>query len=263
MDAAIPTFPFGQAVLPVPMEPPGHRDCLVLGSLPGALCVHWRMPDGRSIQGLPVDQEPAPYWDGHDQEVRIRTWRQTICWRDTWGTVGPTPQNGRRGHWLHQEILVPLRLGRDRICAIDLIDRYHANAAIRHRIDDSYRPLIYRIGIPLCHLPPPPGNEEALLRAISVQRDQVLDLLETPTVQTVITLGVVPARALSQLLDQPAARVPASVVAGGPDYGQEHLVAFHGRQIRWRAFICPGSPGRMLKVHTAWTRAGSAGAGIT
>jgi hypothetical protein len=252
---SIPTpysFPFGQPLQPLDGGVPGNRDCLVIGSMPAALAIRWRVPGGKLVQGFVVDNEPSPYWDGHDQDARIATWRQTVCWQDNWGEAAPTRQNGHHGQWLALQVLAPLHLTRDRVCASYLVDSYHANAAARHRIDEHYRPAIDRLGLRPCVLPDQPGNDVLVHEAMTRQRDRLLGLIRSPSVTSLITLGTAACRAMRELLGPAAAQISERILGDGPDYGQPQTVVVDGRSYQWHAFISPAAPASMQHLHATW-----------
>ncbi|MBN8526829.1 MAG: hypothetical protein J0M02_15965 [Planctomycetes bacterium] len=252
---AIPssTFPFGQPVRPVDSGDPGNRDCIIVGGLPSALAIRWRVPGGKLVQGFVVDNEPSPFWDGHDQDARIRAWRQAVCWQEAWGEAAPTRQNGQVGSWLNQQVLAPLALSRDRVCATTLLNTYHANDAARHRIDEHYRPAMQRLGLPTCMVPDHPGSEDLLRRSLAEERDRLAALLRAPGVRTLVTLGTASFRAMREVLGA-AAVVPDNALGDGPAYGLGHELQFDGRALRWHAFVSPTAPASMQRVHTAWAQ---------
>lgn len=250
--ASLHSFPFGQPALPIAGSPPGHRDCLVIGSLPAALAIRWRIPGGKLVQGFVVDNEPSPYWDGRDQETRIATWRRTVMWQDSWGEAAPTRSNGHNGRWLDQHVLAALGLTRDRVCATTLVETYHANEAARHRIDECYRPLIERLGLLPCALPNQPGNEALVHEAVTTQRERLLALVRSPELQSVITLGTAAYRALAELLGPAATPAIGHPLADGPAYGQVIALDLGGRTLRWQAFVSPVAPASMQRVHAGW-----------
>lgn len=248
------SFPFGQPVQPLDGGAPGNRDCLVVGSLPSALGIRWRIPGGKLVQGFVIDNEPAPYWDGHDQDARIKAWKQAVCWQESWGEAAPTRQNGHHGSWLNQQVLAPLRLTRDRVCTTTLLDTYHANDAAKHRIEEHYRPAIERLGLPPCALAAQPGNDLLVQEALTTQRERLLGLVRSGPVQTLVTLGTAPFRVMCELLGPAAAQVPANLLGDGPGYGQAQNVQVNGRTYAWYAFVSPAAPASMQRVHTAWAQ---------
>ena len=247
------SFPFGQPVQPVSCGQPGNRDCLVIGSTPSSLCMRWRVPGGKLVQGFAIDNEPSPFWDGHDQDALLKIWKQTVCWQPTWGDVGPTRQNGHHGQWLNQQVLIPLGVSRDRVCATTLIDTFHANEATRHRIDEHYRPFIDRLGLRPCALANQLSNSDLTREAVTTQRDRLLALMQSAAVQTMVTLGTASYKVVLELLGPAAAQVPTSLLGDGPTYGQPQTIILNGRSLRWYAFVSPSAPVSMQRMHTAWS----------
>lgn len=249
-----PTFPFGRPVLPSPAIPAGNRDVLVLGSAPGALCMRWRAPGGKLVQAFPVDNEPTPFWNGHDQEAQVRRWREVVCWQGACGDAGPSRQNGQQGRWLDEVVLAPLDLGRERMVAATLLPTYHANEAARARIDEMYQPLTARLALPACALPAMPGGDELVAAGLGDERERLLALLAGPGLRTLITLGMPAFRVLGHLLGADAAQVSPAILGDGPGYGRPQAVRWQGRELRWFAFVSPVAPGSMLRLHQAWAQ---------
>lgn len=73
-------FPFGQPVLPCPPSSAAQRDVMILGAYPSALHVQWSPPEPwKPVQALAVDNEPEPFWDGHDATERFEVWRDAVA----------------------------------------------------------------------------------------------------------------------------------------------------------------------------------------
>ncbi len=245
-------FPFGRPLVPITGGDAAGRECLILGNVPGALCIRWRIPGGKMLQGLVVDSEPSPLWDGHDQESRVRQWCEAVCWQEAWGEAAPSKNNGVDGQWLNQQVLSPLNLTRDRVCIATLLDTHHANDAMLHRIEDHYHPLVGRSGVPPCALPRLPGNDALIAQAVGTHGDRLKGLLRATSLQTVVTLGTAAMRSFLQLLGWETDRISGSILTDGMLYGQPREVAFEGRGLRWFAFVNPNAPMSMQTVHRAW-----------
>lgn len=254
MDPIPHAFPFGRPV-PAPAQPVAtDRDTLVIASVPAALSIRWRVPGGRLVQSLVVDGEPAPFWDGRDQDALVRSWREAVGWRDEWGAAAASRQNGQTGRWVAESVLHPLGIARERMAGATLLGTYHANEAARHRIDEHYRPLAERLGLPRCTLANQPGADGIVAAALADQRPRLDALLGSPSLRTVITLGIPSFRVLAGLAGGAAAAVSPTILGDGPAYGQEQRIEYHGRPLLWYAFVSPVAPGSLMKVHTAWAQ---------
>src|ERR671933_733331 len=105
-------FPFGQAVFPRAPSAHGPRRLFVLGAYPSALHVAWNplplvdYPDGYGpVRALPVDNEPTPFWDGHDEQALIDGWKATVNFDPSWGTADRPPNlNGTTGKKLKKRV---------------------------------------------------------------------------------------------------------------------------------------------------------------
>lgn len=87
------SYPFG---LPVTARPPsasGPRSVFLLGAYPSALHIEWTPPAPyRRVKAIPVDDEPTPFWDGEDQEERVRRWQAAVGFDRAWGSVRANPE---------------------------------------------------------------------------------------------------------------------------------------------------------------------------
>jgi len=135
-------FPFGQPSGRCKPRRATKAKAFVLGVYPSALHVRWSGP-GVRISYLAIDQEPWPFWDGHDEAQRVAKWRRDVEWQDAWGTATPPGKlNGSSGHKLRDHYLAPLGLNTDDVWLTDCLPFFHVwrgpgtqGAAMRERYD--------------------------------------------------------------------------------------------------------------------------------
>ena len=107
---SVGTFPFGRPVLPRPPSASTRRRVFILGAYPSALHVAWRPPRGKPIRAMAVDNEPVPFWNGHDEDDHVARWKAAVGFRDVeWGGVTRVGDlNGSSGLWVDNNVLGPL-----------------------------------------------------------------------------------------------------------------------------------------------------------
>ena len=76
----------------------------MLGAYPSGLHVTWAPPTlpglaTKSIRAMIVDNEPVPFWNGTDADVRFEEWVSAVGWQSEWGEARPAPSEatGRQG----------------------------------------------------------------------------------------------------------------------------------------------------------------------
>ncbi len=135
-------FPFGRPV--EVCEASRHRGGLfVLGAYPSALHVRWSAPDGTEIAALAVDNEPEPFWNGGDEDVRIADWKAQVGFDDRVGD-GPARWGSTTGHRARGSTSTCSRRwasGADQAWITDCLDTYRASKAQARAIDERFRPF--------------------------------------------------------------------------------------------------------------------------
>src|SRR3954451_22270808 len=132
----VSTFPFGRPVAAASPSAKGQRKLFVLGAYPSALHVRWQPPDDRLVRALAVDNEPEPFWTGHDQDAKVQSWKSLVGWNDRWGTVNSVDGlNGPSGQWVERNILEWMGDGRDAAWITDCLDTYRASVDMRRAME--------------------------------------------------------------------------------------------------------------------------------
>lgn len=250
-------FPFGRPSGRCKPRRATKAKAFVLGVYPSALHVRWSGP-GVRISYLAIDQEPWPFWDGHDEAQRIAKWRRDVEWQDAWGTATPPGKlNGSSGHKLRDHYLTPLGLNTDDVWLTDCLPFFHVwrgpgtqGAAMRERYDPfalQHQPLRTH------ELPDRPPAAQLIRRTLASEAGRLLGELDDSQAPVLITLGNEPLAVIRQLLD---ATLPPKLSHNA--YGTRHQVPFQGRPLSIVPLVHPaqaGSGGRSATwaaAHQRW-----------
>jgi hypothetical protein len=243
-------FPFGQPLRPTIPAARGTRQCFVLGAYPSALHVKWKPPSGlgRTIAALAVDNEPEPFWDGQDEEVRIARWREAVGWTSAWGEVGPVGRlNGSSGQAVKDGVLEPLGIDRNAVWLTDCLSLYHLSRGMAAAIDDVYRPLLKRLGLPEAKLASHPDEQSNVAGA---EKARLKSEIDEANPNVVITLGNAALRVFRMLADEPIG--PARLAADN-NYGRPLAARIIGRRVTWYPVKHPGQRAPLwVAAHKAW-----------
>jgi hypothetical protein len=255
-------FPFGRPVEPMP--PTQNRGGLfILGAYPSALHVRWRAPEGPTINALAIENEPAPFWNGDDQERYVESWKQAIGFTERWGIAEPAGHhNGSSGRWVDERLLGPLGFTREQTWITDCLDTYRVSDAQTAAITERFLPFAAKVGEDVEPNLPAHPDEDAIVREAKkdhIERvDQELRQAE-PT--TVVTLGNAALRVFRLLLRDDDPYQTDGLSTDG--YGRRVFVSLHARPLDWYPLVHPGGRGPIQDAHTTWiaeratTRAGS------
>jgi hypothetical protein len=249
-------FPFGRPV--EACEPSRHRSGLfVLGAYPSALHVHWTAPDGTEIAALAVDNEPEPFWNGADEDVRIAEWKELVGFDDRWGSVDPVGKlNGSSGAWLEVNVLAPLGFGREQTWITDCLDTYRASKAQSRAIDERFRPFADMARLEQPSLPKHPSESAIVKETRELHLTRLRTELDDAQPTTVVTLGNAALRTMRVLLDDDPY---------GDDrlyqepYGRRLVSSIEGRFVAWYPLVHPGARG-WRHAHGAWAEVRAGGA---
>lgn len=249
------TFPFGCPVTPCHPSAQGPRPVFVLGAYPSALHVRWRPPTEsgfRAINALAVANEPEPFWNGKDQRVRIDEWKAGRGWQDDWGEVEPVAHlNGSSGRWVDDQILMPLRAGRDDAWITDCLDTYRASTRMTAAIASVYEAFASASSLPTAELAPHPSEGAIVREARADHLPRLRSELTIASPHTVITLGNAALRVLRHLL---GSKTPATKLTI-PGYGQPIEVNQEGFVFTWLPLAHPAAPTPYQDAHSSWLRA--------
>jgi hypothetical protein len=229
----------------------------VLGVYPSALHIRWTHPRGR-IAALAVDQEPWPFWEGHDDVDRVERWRQAVGWQSEWGDAEPVGRlNGSSGRAVCDRVLRPLGLDPDGVWLTDALPFFHV-----HRGDgtqgaamlDRYDPFARTHGLPVHRLPDRPPAAELVRRAVRDEGERLCTELEASGAPLLITLGN---EALAVAADLLTGDLPRGLRQGA-HYGRRHPAALRGRPFDVLPLVHPGQRGgAWTRTHDDWMAASS------
>lgn len=238
------TYPFGRNVTPRNASAGGRRPLFVLGAYPSALHVRWVPPSGKPVAALPVDDEPEPFWNGHDAAERIAAWLEWLQ---------PDPEidgafavvrnlNGPSGAWVESKLLAPMNQARSTAWITDCLDTYRMSTGVAARIDDTY---VGR-GLPSCSISTHPSEGQIVAESLAQHRNRLLGELARCRPETVVTLGNAAARVMADLVSM------GSVTVQLTGYGTPIDVKLDGRPARWYPLAHPAAPEQYQLAHTTW-----------
>jgi hypothetical protein len=157
--------------------------------------VRWKSPDGaKTVNALPVDNEPTPFWTGENEAEEIEAWKQrrTFVWDPkVHGTVAPAGRrnNGSSGLTLDERYLRPLAIERSDAWITDCLDTYRMSEGVKAAIEDRFGPFASSAGLAEPRLESHP-NEQAIVReALAEQARRLTDELASARPETIVTLG--------------------------------------------------------------------------
>lgn len=243
------TYPFGQPVTPRPPSASGPRRFFVIGAYPSALHVEWIPPSPfKRIQAIPVDDEPTPFWTGHDQEDRVARWREAVGFKASWGSVRANAKfNGPSGQTVAEKILTPVGITNDTVWITDVLDTYRASVGVAGRIVDTYTPWATSSRVAASKLPPHPSENEIVTEGLRDHRERLLRELGTARPEVVITLGNAALRVLRELVGDDG---PKKLALEG--YGAERSIRLAGGAARWFPLAHPAAPPAYMAAHEGW-----------
>ena len=245
-------FPFGRPVLSMPARKARENGVFVLGAYPSALHVQWSPVGVKPIKALPVDNEPAPFWTGDDEEECIQRWRLAVGWDPAWGTVSAPTQayNGSSGRSLVGDILSPLRLSLNEAWVTDCLNEYHMSEGVRTRLREDIGEALARINHSPSELRRHPSETTICRGAMRSHRERIASELEQAGAPVAVTLGNAALRVFSEIVGR--TDVPR-LVADANRYGDPIDIQFAGHRIRWYPVCHPGQRDPDYRsAHRAW-----------
>jgi uracil-DNA glycosylase len=251
LSSGMGVFPFGAPVLACAVEvPTDSYPVAVVGAYPSAQHVRWRPPPGfgRPVAALPVDNEPAPFWDGTHAEELIDSWHSRFFSLD-WGTVSaPAGLNGSSGRDLDQRWLRPLGYERSEAFITDCLSTARISNGVKQRLADRYDPVAKALAAPSVQMDPHPSEGAIVAEALNEHADRLAAQVVGAAPDMIVTLGNAAARVIAALggqAEREAVLTPAT-------YGQERRVVLGGQTMRWQALVHPATPKVWADRHTAW-----------
>lgn len=198
---------FGRPVRPARPRAEGERPLIILGAYPSALHVRWHVPSlERPVQAVAVDDEPEPFWTGHDEAAQIHLWSRDVRFRAEWGHVSPCGHlNGSSGVWVEDMVLHPLRTPRERAWITDCLDTYFTSTGAAARLSEpAIVDALARLGIPAPEHRSHPSENDIVREALAGQRERLAVELSAAKPRMLVTLG------------NAALRVVGALASGGP-----------------------------------------------
>jgi len=189
--AGAQTFPFGRPVLRRRPSAKSKRRVFVLGSYPGALHIAWWSPTRKLVKALAVDNEPASFWTGADEQEQIAAWKRVVGFRlGQWGEVATSDVvNGAAGRWLDQHVLAPLGVTREDACLSTCVDTYFADAPMAFAMTDRYQPWAREAGLPEGGLAQQPRDGALVEVAVAAHGERLFHERSVTVPEMVVTLG--------------------------------------------------------------------------
>jgi len=228
----------------------------VLGAYPGALNVQWYAPGQlRPVRAIAVDNEPEPFWTGHDQTYQIAEWCSKVDFRPAWGRVAKCGiLNGSSGRWLDKNVLHPLGVRRSEAWITDCLDTYFESAKASSRVaSPSVRNAIARTGITPARHRLQPSTNEIVREAMATHVERLLDELRTARPDVVVTLGTAALRIMDALTGR---ELNLQNLSHSVDsYGRPLRARVGHRSVEWIPLAHPGSPLHHQRIHAAWVYA--------
>ena len=248
-------YPFGRPVTSRPPSADGPRRAFILGAYPSALHVCWTPPSPyKAVKALAVDDEPDPFWDGHDEPQRVIAWKEATDFDEaTMGSVSGCPRlNGPSGKKLRERYFRPFRLDRADCWITDTLDTYRLSDNQAERIEDTYLPVASGIGLPPPFVRPHPSEAQIVAEASAEHLDRLATELETASPSLIITLGNAAQRVMRKLLRPAPGHDPGPAVGRGDDYGRPIELVLAGSKATWLPLAHPAAPAIYQNWHDSW-----------
>jgi hypothetical protein len=248
-------FPFGRPVVPVGPRKSQANEAYVLGAYPSALHVRWTPPGSKTIQALPVENEPSPFWTGdkRDAVLRFERWHQDVGWDDAWGSVcvADTRFNGSTGRILRDNVLEPLGLDIAGAYLSDCLNLYHMSAGVRERLDTDVGSILGKLGRAGRGLLSHPTENQIVIGGLTAHMRIAFELEEAKP-KVVITLGNAALRVLGAVIGRTEMQ---NLTHENAYYGKPIHVNFAGHSCLWYPLCHPGQrAARYLLAHKRWAK---------
>lgn len=242
-------FPFGAPVVDSTPSAAAPRKMFVLGAYPSALHVRWAGPEGTKIGALPVDNEPEPFWDGEDAELRVEKWKAAINYQDEWGTVKPA-SNGGSGKWFDKNIIAPLRVSRSDCWITDCLTTYRMSTGGETAIAERFNPFAASIGIPLPTLRPHPNETAIVKECLTARVKEIRAEIIACKPETIVTLGNSALRVLRSVVD----KHDGAPISGLESryFGSPAVATIEDREMQWLPLAHSSSPKAQQDAHKHW-----------
>lgn len=203
----------------------------------------------KRIRALAVDDEPTPFWTGHDEEARVQRWVESVGFRASWGKVrGVGRLNGSSGLWVEREVLAPLGIAMAGAWITDCLDTYRASTGVGRRLADTYEPFARNVGLPSAVLPSHPSEDDIVREARTEHLGRLRHELRACTPELIVTLGNAALRVMRDLVEVETAPNRLHV----PSYGARLACRLEGRSLAWLPLAHPAAPAVYQEAHGRW-----------
>ena len=247
-------FPFGQPVTSCAKPVATQHDWFVLGAYPSALHVAWTPPEGTSspvarIAAIPVDNEPEPFWDGHDETDRIEAWKTAVGFADKWGQVSPVGKlNGSSGAWVREQVMDKFGFSRKDAVVTDCLDSYFASIDGARALTERFAPFAAAHNVEGGRLPAHPSEGQIVAIATAQHGERLVEELAAAAPRYVITLGNAALRVMRNTV-MSLVESPKSLNTHPGLYGKSIPIALGDHQMAWFPLAHPAAPKQYQGVH--------------
>jgi hypothetical protein len=244
---------FGKPVGRTRPSADGPREFFVLGAYPSALHVRWHVPGQvRPVQAVAVDDEPEPFWTGHDEQLQITRWLGHVAFVPSWGRVGPCGRlNGSSGAWVDGRVLQPLGADRGTAWITDCLDTYFESTGAAARLGDpAMAATMHGLGIAAPRHRHHPSENDIVREALEHHRERLMTEIRTAKPRVLVSLGNAALRVVAGLSD--AAGHPRKLSPNRDLYGRRLRGRIAGQSFDWIPLGHPASPPAYQQAHAAW-----------
>jgi hypothetical protein len=242
-------FPFGAPVVDSTPSASSPRKYFILGAFPSALHVRWAGSDGTKIGALPVDNEPEPFWDGEDAELRVEKWKAAIDFQEAWGTV-KAASNGGAGKWFDKFIIAPLRIARADCWITDCLTTYRMSTGGMTAIGERFVPWAAANGLPAPTLRNHPNETAIVKEALTARVKEIRAEIIACQPETIVTLGNSALRVLRTVVDSH----DGAPISGLETryFGSPATATIDDRAMQWLPLAHSSSPKAQQDAHKHW-----------
>jgi len=248
---------FGKAVGRCRPRAAGPREFFVLGAYPSALHVRWQAPgELRAVHAVAVDDEPEPFWTGHDEEAQVARWMRDAALAPEWGRVAPCGSlNGSSGVWVDDQVLRPLGADRARAWITDCLDTYFESTGAARRFEE----LAMVAAMEALGITPPrhhrhPSENDIVRVALDDHRERLIAEIREASPRLVVSLGNAALRVVTAISD--CADAPRKLSPEAAAYGKRLRGTVGGKTFEWIPLAHPASPKPYQRAHAAWSADG-------
>ena len=253
MTDQVGTFPFGEPIRRVVQEDRSPKKVFVLGVYASAVHARWVDSNGKQVvRALGVASEPYIFWRGEKVEEIL----SGIALPESAGSLKPASKNlnGPSGKSLDRDFLNPLGFCRDDAWLCDLVPHSCMNDGQSKAIQNHYKPLAHRLGLPDVSWPSVPSE-----LAGEARRYEIVAELQDSQAEVLVTLGDEP---LKWFCAEFGAKGSLADYGETPEvYGSLHDFQIEERRIKLLPLVHPRQAARLGRhspkwadLHDAWKK---------